>query len=327
MSGYLTRLVDRTLSRHEFIRPRPVALFGEPVAGPEWQLRDPTPREVAARGHEEAPRNKDEVPRDGDGRPPERETAARTRDALTASDEGRAGRVLATAHIASAMHGPQPQTQSLRAEPEDGRAAARPVSLQFPEPDAAHRDEPSPSPRQPTAARVEPNTAEFEVGEEPRRAPVRRESRASIVPVDAGPLPAARRRHAAVDADSVIERAPPGQGELSPPPQTRVSAPDATHKTLQGRRSAMPVDAPIEHVSALPGILSTRAVTTVPAGKRSQRSIGRSAESSTVHVTIGTLEVRANTPAAQPPAKPPAAKGPRLGLDQYLRQRRDGGRG
>lgn len=39
MSGYLQRLIAKTFPLEQAIRPRSVALFGEPISGPEWHAR------------------------------------------------------------------------------------------------------------------------------------------------------------------------------------------------------------------------------------------------------------------------------------------------
>jgi hypothetical protein len=47
--------------------------------------------------------------------------------------------------------------------------------------------------------------------------------------------------------------------------------------------------------------------------------------SPTIHVTIGRVEVRAATPVTSAPCKP-AAQSPVMSLEDYMRQRADGGR-
>jgi hypothetical protein len=123
-----------------------------------------------------------------------------------------------------------------------------------------------------------------------------------------------------------------GQGStqraaLNHTPPSSAADPEVIHKTLQGRRSAAPVDVSTERAPPQPVGMGADRMITAPFRKRRNRGAERSTESTTVHVTIGTLEVRAQTLPAPPRVKPPTAKGPRLSLDEYLRQRRDGGRG
>jgi hypothetical protein len=51
-----------------------------------------------------------------------------------------------------------------------------------------------------------------------------------------------------------------------------------------------------------------------------------SGEPPIVRVTIGRIEVRAETPSAAPPRKMPRSPGPELTLDRYLRERKEGRR-
>jgi hypothetical protein len=325
MSGYLARLVDRTLSRRELIRPRSAALFGQPVAAPEWEVREPAsaagpeseaaPREGAAaswkseavlREHDAAPNSRETVPR-------ERDPVARGRDVVPAS-EVRVERPMSGARPESLL--PNDAESPFSDSPADPIVAGVRAPLAVSGESAPNLDVDGPHQLE---ERVNHST------EQPKRlsvdrsdaVPLSRKRRVllshptSIARTEAGAGAAAGvRGHAAMSKESELA----GQVasirtelELSPP-----ADPDVIRKTLQGRRST---------------VLDVGGSITAPVRKRGYWSAARSDESSTVHVTIGTLEVRANTAAAQPRTKPPTAKGPRLGLDEYLRQRRDGGRG
>jgi hypothetical protein len=333
MSGYFSRLVDRTSSRQELIRPRPAALFGPPIPEPDRQMHDPQLRSSEARAQEMTPRDPNEPAR-------ERESAGPARPAAVALVEDRpAQRGLAPRRAEPAREFAQSAARSA-AEPEQGRVLASHETLPMIDtPPAITSEAEGPddvretlkSPRHSTVGPVHPIDAGQEGRDGSRAARVQRES---VFP--AAPIPAVRDKQSdkqstaahnrrAAEESRLTEQGPPEHDELGQTPQTHTAEPSVAHKMLQGRRSAVLAEA--TDASSLADISDTRGMLAAPARPRSNRSTGRGAESSTVHVTIGTLEVRANMPAAAPRAKPQTAKGPRLGLDEYLRQRRDGGRG
>jgi hypothetical protein len=320
MSGYLSRLIDRTLSRQELIRPRPAALFGQPVAEPEWQTHDSRPRAWEAQARETIPRDSHE--------PRERESAAPSRAATVAVREDRPARHAQPAGEIA------PPVAALPVRSEESRVSSRLVQQVVGSPFAiAH---PSKAPlwdaetlKGSWNAPVDPgqtNAIDAE-GHDSRGAHTKRESAEPAAPIApaAEHSVASRRQAVPVDESTLIERASAEHSEVSQPPRTHTAAAGRTHKTLLGKPPALLVEA-TDPGSSLPDTLATRGATSPRAGMRNSQNLRSSAESSTVHVTIGTLEVRANTAPAAPRAKPQSAKGPRLGLDEYLRRRREGGR-
>jgi hypothetical protein len=124
-----------------------------------------------------------------------------------------------------------------------------------------------------------------------------------------------------------------------------VPTPAASHPPLLGRRPAPPVEASVERTTSpqaithpapigsasgvRAGVVGRDRPALPPLAKRiKQRAAGNLPEPATVHVTIGTLEVRANTMPSQPRApSAPKPQAPRLGLEEYLQRRRERGHG
>jgi hypothetical protein len=324
MSAYFSRLVDRTLSRLELIRPRPAALFGQPIAEPDWQMHDPQLRSSAARAQENTSRDPNE-------RLHERESAAPARTTTAAAREAQRG--LAPRRAEPAREFGQAAAPAA-AELTAGHALTSPVALPMigTPPVITREGEAAPGvgeTRNHRHAPVDPvqrTAPDLEDRDGSRGTRVQRDSWLPPAPItSAGDRQLADVRNAPAAVTRLIQQGPPQHGELDQVPQTHAAERNVTRKTLQGRRSDVPVEATAPP-SSLADILGTRGMLTAAARSRSQ-STSRGTESSTVHVTIGTLEVRANSPPAPSRAKPQTAKGPRLGLDEYLRQRRDGGRG
>jgi hypothetical protein len=281
MSGYLSRLIDRTLSRQELIRPRPAALFGQPVAEPEWQTRDSQPRAW------EAP-------------------AGEIAQPVAALPVGSAESRVSSRVVQQVVGSPSARAHQSKAQLWDAE-----------------------TPKDSWNAPVDPgqtNAIDAE-GHDSRAAHTKRESVEPAAPIapTAEHSVASRRQTVPADESALIERAVAEHGESGLPPRTHTAAAGRTHKTLLGKPAAFVVEA-TDRGSSLPDTLGTRGTSSSRAGIRNSQNLRSSTESSTVHVTIGTLEVRANTAPAAPRAKPQTAKGARLGLDEYLRRRREGGR-
>jgi hypothetical protein len=125
---------------------------------------------------------------------------------------------------------------------------------------------------------------------------------------------------------------------LAPEPN---DAPSPASRSLQSREPAEPskptgpLTDHLEHevFSVSPQSGSTRRTNSTstasrPLGKQYHaQARGTPSDPTTVHITIGTLEVRAIPTPGQPTVPAQKPKSPQLGLDAYLRQRRDRGRG
>jgi hypothetical protein len=146
--------------------------------------------------------------------------------------------------------------------------------------------------------------------------------------VESGPTPVESRTKRALQSVAAMPAATSRQSAHTHAPAALIGKPAATGSELSAFGSTTATRAGGERFAQLrEKATSSSAAGESPLARRSARaaSVG-AAEPATVHVTIGTLEVRANPLPVQPTPKPSGAKGPRLGLDEYLRQRRDRGR-
>jgi hypothetical protein len=166
----------------------------------------------------------------------------------------------------------------------------------------------------------------------PASGPPRRPIRAVVAPPATWPSPA---EAAAVTPISRGARpAAPAASGSAPAAPSGFTPPAPRDAVAQPVRSAVPG---VQALRALPALLAPRAVgspareTPAPIVRstvdRGPRSNGPAAPPpAPVHVTIGRIEVRATTPAAdRPPVRRPAPQ-PRLSLEDYLSGRRGGAR-
>lgn len=158
----------------------------------------------------------------------------------------------------------------------------------------------SPLPVSPTAAAAQRNVAAIAASADAAIPSVRRRERVADSPVTE---PHASRRQQAAEAvqPALLRRARPAPAEAapSPPPVPALPLPPRLSAT---QRAATPVAHPARR-AALPA-----------------------AAEAPVHVTIGSVEIRAHTPAAAPqrPTSRPVASAAVPSLDAYLRRRHGG---
>jgi hypothetical protein len=342
VNGYLARLLTRTRSLDQLVWPRPAALFGQPIAGPEARLQEIAPGRVAQfEGEREfvglssgqqrpAPGVRAATPVELPANPPESAAELPTRgtpreqmDARPAADPVRQSKRMLRPLEVELPWRVEESTDTPVAEregvPDRVRESPRATDIRREE-----RSEQTRNPEEPSVGvthRLRPEATDQE--------PARRRA--------AEPRSVQR----PLNAVHLEERQP---AEPVPVVSHEVSPPAAPRRALLSTRPAPAIEesperkTPSQPDTILSRIASSTAVrpsyaeapgTSKPplATRISRRDSENAKDLATVHVTIGTLEVRANvmpghlTPRA---AKPTA---PRLSLEEYLRQRRERGHG
>jgi hypothetical protein len=298
MSGFLTRLLDRTIEAGPVLRTRPQALFERPRGRPAGGLSAGSP--WPSESHAFTPAPVRHAPASTMG-----ERSSRRADVRDASvqpgerDERRAAPVVLprTPLVPSPVSPREP-------EPVRPRAASRPAA-----PDS-EAEVPRTTRRrgrvesaQAGAAQAGGTAGRLGAAPRPREAPRPPAIARSIAP--AAPVTAAL-------APSPRAPAPPAErgGAGKPPPAaTAPTSPPRRGEPRQAQR-----------------LISQRRAAIAPAvaGPRLLRAEPQAPPA--VHVTIGRLEVRASSPLPTPPPRAVAPQAPKLGLDEYLRARSGGTR-
>jgi hypothetical protein len=378
VNGYLTRLLARTRSPEQLVRPRPVALFGQPIAGPEWRLNSPA-RDGVVRS-KETEGTAAEPPSDRQRSQPVQGAATRAErpvntEASRLELHSPAGDGVVRSQETEGTAG-EPPSDRQRFQPVQGPAAQaeRSVNMEASRLELRPREAPENRTVAPHIAAPPPSgghtlqalelgltghtkyNAGTSIGERELPEQTLRPGDPTFEPRDM-PRPA----QAPNEEHPPLRRTPQlgGVQRLDPPPPLpdpqlvapvrahsgAFPAPATSHPALLGKRPASPVEvpaertaspqairrpAPIRSASAVrPRVVDGDGQALPPLVKRIKpRAAGNLPEPATVHVTIGTLEVRANTMPSQPRAvSAPTPQAPRLSLSDYLRQRRERGQG
>jgi hypothetical protein len=377
VNGYLTRLLARTRSPEQLVRPRPVALFGQPIAGPEWRLNSPA-RDGVVRS-QETEGTSAEPPSDRQRSQPVQGVAMRAErsvhtEASRLELHSPAGDGVVRSQETEGTAG-EPPSDRLRSQPVQGPAtqAERSVNREASGLVLRPREAPENRTVAPHIAAPPPSSghtlqalelgitghtkysAGTSIGERELPKQTLRLGNPTSEPRD---MP--RPEQAPDEEHPPLGRTPqlrgvqqsdlPPLSDPQPVAPVRVHsgafpAPATSHPALLGKRPAPPVEAPAERTASpqairLPAPISSASAVRPrvvdgdgralpPLVKRIKpRAAGDLPEPATVHVTIGTLEIRANTMPSQPRAvSAPKPQAPRLSLSEYLRQRRERGQG
>jgi hypothetical protein len=299
MSGFLARLLDRTIEARPVLRARPQALFERPRGGPRGALG----AEPAWPGESHA-----------FTQPPGRGTPA-----------GTVGKRLAQG----------PGTRDAGSQPGERDAPrAAPIAL----PRTPPAPSPA-SPQETDLARPSAPRLVAQPGAGDEAPPATRRSRRITSTQDGGAPDAGKPDQAPAPrapAPPAIARsiAPPTPvtAALTPSPRAPAPAPAHSGGGEQPAAAPAPPSAPRGERRRPQRLITQRRVAVARAADDARAAartrLVRTGPQAppTVHVTIGRLEVRASSPAAAPRPRAVAPQAPKLGLDEYLRARSGGAR-
>jgi hypothetical protein len=294
MSGFLSRLLDRTIEDGPVLRARPQALFERPRGGPTNAPAGPLwPGESHASAQPAARR----APADLAG-----ERSAQRPGTWDASARPGGRDAPRTAPIALPRTPPAPLPASPRETELPRPSAANPAAR----PDAGADTTPAMRRRRRVEAAHD--------GRAPAAAP-RQPDQAPEPRGPAPPPPSIARS---------IAPAPPVTAALPPPP--RAPAPVAAHRGAGAPPPAAPAPpwAPRGERRQPQRLITQRRAAVARAAAPTRRVRAEPQAPPTVHVTIGRLEVRASSPPAAPRSRAVTPQAPKLGLDEYLRARSGG---